>query len=114
MPLFDLESGRRRFGSLREQCPEERDQLNALDAIVADGDYGYTIAWGFQGAEQAGLKTKTWQTNSANPREAHAALDGETVALDERFSNGQLWPGDPAGGAQNNANCKCSVTFGRE
>jgi len=68
----------------------------------------------FQGAEQAGLKTKTWQTNSANPREAHAALDGETVALDERFSNGQLWPGDPAGGAENNANCRCSVTFGRE
>jgi HK97 family phage portal protein len=68
----------------------------------------------FEGAKQANLKTKTWQTNSANPREAHAALDGETVALDERFSNGQLWPGDPAGGAENNANCKCSVTFGRE
>jgi HK97 family phage portal protein len=68
----------------------------------------------FQGAEQGGLKTKTWQTNSANPREAHAALDGETVALDERFSNGQLWPGDPAGGAENNANCRCSIVFGRE
>jgi len=68
----------------------------------------------FEGAKQANLKTKTWNVNSANPREAHAALDGETVALDERFSNGQLWPGDPAGGAENNANCRCSVTFGRE
>ncbi len=68
----------------------------------------------FEGAKQANLKTKTWQVNSQNPREEHAALDGETVALDERFSNGQLWPGDPAGGAENNANCKCSVTFGRE
>lgn len=67
-----------------------------------------------EGAKQGGLKTKTWQVNSANPREEHAAMDGETVALDEPFSNGQMWPGDPAGGAENNANCKCSVVFGRE
>jgi hypothetical protein len=23
-----------------------------------------------------------------------------------------LWPGDPVGGADNNANCQCSVVFG--
>lgn len=67
-----------------------------------------------EGARQGGLKTKTWQVNSANPRPEHASMDGETVNIDEYFSNGMRWPGDPMGGAENNSNCKCSVTFGRE
>jgi HK97 family phage portal protein len=67
-----------------------------------------------EGARQSGLRTKTWQVNSPNPRPIHAAMSGETVALGETFSNGMRWPGDPAGGAENNANCHCSVVFGRE
>ena len=66
-----------------------------------------------EGARQGGLKTKTWQVNSSNPRPEHAAMDGETVGIEDLFSNGMRWPGDPAGGADNNANCQCSVTFGR-
>ncbi len=66
-----------------------------------------------EGARQAGFRTKTWVVNSSNPRPEHAAMAGETVAMGERFSNGQLWPGDPAGGAENNANCQCGIAFGR-
>jgi len=66
-----------------------------------------------EGAKQGGLREKTWQVNSANPRDEHAAMNGETVGIDEAFSNGMRWPGDPSGGAENNANCECSVTFGR-
>jgi HK97 family phage portal protein len=66
-----------------------------------------------EAATQGGLRTKTWQVNSANPRQEHALMDGETVPIGELFSNGMKWPGDPAGGADNNANCQCSVTFGR-
>jgi hypothetical protein len=64
-------------------------------------------------ARQGGLKTKTWHVNSSNPRPAHAAMSGATVGIKELFSNGMMWPGDPAGGADNNSNCACSVTFGR-
>jgi len=64
-----------------------------------------------QAARQGGLRTKTWQVNSANPRDAHAAMDGETVGIGDLFSNGMAWPGDPSGGAENNANCKCSCVF---
>lgn len=66
-----------------------------------------------EAARQGGLKTKTWQVNSANPREDHAALDGTTVAIGELFPNGMRWPGDPSGGAEQVANCQCSVSFGR-
>ena len=66
-----------------------------------------------EGARQGGLRSKTWQVNSSNPRDEHALMDGETVGIGDLFSNGMRWPGDPAGGAENNANCKCSVRFGR-
>jgi len=66
-----------------------------------------------EAARQGGLKTKTWQVNSANPREDHAALDGTTVGIGELFPNGMKWPGDPSGGAEQVANCQCSVSFGR-
>jgi len=64
-------------------------------------------------ARQGGLKTKTWHVNSSNPRPSHARLSGVTVGIRELFSNGMMWPGDPAGGADEVANCSCSVTFGR-
>jgi len=80
----------------------------AVSGVTSASNFGSQEA-----ARQGGLRTKMWQVNSQNPRDAHIAMDGETVGIRERFSNGMLWPGDPAGGADNNANCMCSVTFGR-
>jgi hypothetical protein len=77
---------------------------------------GVTSATNFgaqEGAKQGGLRTKTWRVNSGNPRDEHAAMNGETVGIREPFSNGMMWPGDPSGGADENANCMCSVDFGR-
>jgi len=51
--------------------------------------------------------TKTWLTGR-NPRPSHAALDGETVAIDATFSNGLQWPGDGSD-ADEIAGCNCSV-----
>ena len=54
--------------------------------------------------------TKTWVVTSANPRASHAAMDGETVGLDDKYSNGMDWPGDVAGAGGDGgeiANCSC-------
>jgi len=70
-----------------------------------------TFASGFgvvEAAKQNGAGTKTWRTTSSNPRSSHARLNGETVPLDDDFSNGLKWPGsigDPA----ETAGCKCAV-----
>lgn len=48
--------------------------------------------------------TKTWITGP-NPRTEHAAMDGETVPIDELFSDGSKWPGD----GPDSAGCNCSV-----
>lgn len=54
--------------------------------------------------------TKTWETG-ANPRPDHASMDGETVGIDENFSNGGNWPGDPVLGAEGVSNCNCGVSI---
>ena len=80
----------------------------AVAAVTAASSFGSR-----EGARQSGLRTKTWQVNSGNPRPDHAAMDGETVDIEDVFSNGMRWPGDPAGGADNNAGCECSLVFSR-
>ena len=68
-----------------------------------------------EGAKRSPYTSKVWQVNSGSPRASHAALAGETVAINERFSNGLLWPGDPTGGnADERAGCQCSVGFRRD
>ena len=66
---------------------------------------------GHDAARATGGKTKTWNTNSGNPRPSHAAMNGETVGVDDTFSNGAMWPGDVALSADEAAGCQCSVTY---
>lgn len=71
-----------------------------------------TFASGF-GAMEAGRQnsskaTKTWSVTSSNPRASHAAMNGETVGIDDVFSNNLRWPGgigDPA----EVAGCQCAL-----
>lgn len=55
------------------------------------------------------VATKTWRVTSKNPRSAHAAMNGETVPVGAKFSNGADWPGDPVLGADGVAGCLCAV-----
>jgi hypothetical protein len=73
-----------------------------------------TTASGFAASDAAqavGAGTKEWQVNNSNPRQSHAAMDGEIAALGEPFSNGMMWPGDPEGGPDETCGCDCSVTI---
>lgn len=62
-----------------------------------------------EGAEQAGATHKVWHVNSTESR--HPTMNGERVAIGEKFSNGLLWPGDPAGSVDDTAGCVCSLGF---
>jgi hypothetical protein len=86
--------------------------MSARVPEIAQSNVTTASSFGTQeAAKQGGLKHKTWQVNSDNPRREHALMNGETVGINDLFSNGMLWPGDPAGGAENNAHCMCSVVF---
>ena len=53
---------------------------------------------------------KLWDaTLDAKTRDSHIRVDGEIKELDEPFSNGLKFPGDPDGGAAEVCNCRCAL-----
>jgi len=61
--------------------------------------------------EQSGVvEEKEWiSSRDADVRPSHQ-IDGEPAKLDEPFSNGLMYPGDPAGAAEEIINCRCTVS----
>lgn len=62
-------------------------------------------------AKDAGADiVKQWDsTMDKRTRKSHAHVDGEIRELDEAFSNGLQYPGDPSGGAAEVVNCRCAL-----
>lgn len=62
-----------------------------------------------QGAKSKGADVvKQWDsTLDGKTRPSHKKVDGEIRELDERFSNGLDFPGDPSGKAGEVVNCRC-------
>lgn len=42
---------------------------------------------------------------------SHAGVDGERIPLDQPYSNGLMFPGDPAGSAKEVCNCRCTQGY---
>lgn len=60
------------------------------------------------GAVKADTVTKVWHTaRDPRVRDSHADQDRQSVGLEGAFSNGLMYPGDPAGGAHETSNCRC-------
>lgn len=79
------------------------------------GTIGATLATTYatfatvEAGRQTSAASKTWLVMSGRPRPEHAQMDGETVGIDDTFSNGAKWPGDPVLGADGVAGCTCEV-----
>lgn len=59
--------------------------------------------------EQGADVVKQWDaTLDGKTRESHRRVDGEIRELDEKFSNGLMYPGDPNGAAAEVINCRCA------
>lgn len=66
---------------------------------------------GYENAVKMGIDVqKRWlATLDKRTRGSHRHLDGETVKLDEEFSNGLKYPGDPGGAGSEVYNCRCTM-----
>ncbi|MDO5049992.1 MAG: phage portal protein [Actinomycetaceae bacterium] len=62
-------------------------------------------------SHSGGTVLKTWVTVSGDPRDEHASLDGETVSIDDDFSNGLAYPGDSSGAPEDFVNCLCALEY---
>ena len=62
-------------------------------------------------AKSKGCKIlKQWcATLDAKTRDSHAMVDGEIREVDEKFSNGLMFPSDPNGIASEVVNCRCTM-----
>ena len=85
---------------------ESRVERNASSLATAVTNSGTA-----EGARQSGVRCeKEWNHNpSKHPRSNHAAMDGERVPIDGRFSNGARWPGDTNLSAEESCGCHCTV-----
>lgn len=60
------------------------------------------------GAVQAYQVRRVWRTASDDRvRDSHAGVNGESVGMNERFSNGLLYPGEPGAPASEVIGCRC-------
>lgn len=102
---------------------ESDDPTEAAGSVFADVSRAAVLAtavatlaasWGSEEAarQRAPRATKTWRTTSGNSRSSHARMNGETVPVGERFSNGMRYPGDDTD-MDETAGCRCVITIHR-
>ena len=64
----------------------------------------------YKAQEMGADVVKQWDaTLDSSTRESHQAVDGQIREIDEKFSNGLMFPGDPSGGAAEVINCRCAL-----
>lgn len=56
-----------------------------------------------------GMRKEWLATLDRRTRDTHARLDGERVEVEDRFSNGLRYPGDPSGEPGEVYNCRCTM-----
>lgn len=108
---------------LKNAIQSEMGTTKTRAKLIARQETMTALATGqFDMMKSAGATTKTWHHRpQKNPRDGirtpvnHVALDGETVGIDEKFSNGLRYPRDPNDGrAEEVINCRCYLTYGFE
>ena len=90
---------------------ENRDSVTFGKALATTAAGWAMLHEAPQQAEAQGIhKTimKVWVTGD-NPRDEHAAMNGEMVPIDDNFSNGCFWPGDDNGDPDTTCGCNCST-----
>jgi SPP1 gp7 family putative phage head morphogenesis protein len=87
---------RERLGELSRSRSELIARTETHRAAIGAAD--------LQARESGVVRARTWRaTNDARTRPEHAAMHGETVGLDEAFSNGEMYPSSP--------NCRCYIEY---
>jgi hypothetical protein len=110
--LLDIESvlaepeGTRTVEDVFIRAEEQRSGASAAALVTMFSAFAMVEA----GTQLGGGKAmKVWRVTSKSPRPEHARMNGESVPVDQKFSNGADWPGDPKLGADGVAGCRCSV-----
>ncbi len=108
---------------LKKAIYEEMDTSHRRAKLIARQETMMSLATGqFDMMKAAGAKIKTWHHRpQKDPRDGthgkvdHVSMEGETVPINKAFSNGLMYPRDPADGRPEEViNCRCYLTYGFE
>lgn len=106
---------------LKKEIEAEMSTTATRAKLIARQETSTALATGqFDMMKAAGATTKTWHHRpQVNPRDGtngkvnHVILDGQTVGIDQRFSNGLRFPRDPEDNRPEELiNCRCYLTYG--
>lgn len=114
-----IEAGIGREKMADEILQEYEIQTRSRARLIADQETVMTLETGhYDMMQKSGATTKTWHHRpQKNPRDGsdggpnHVKMDGETVPIDARFSNGLRYPCDPEGPARETIKCRCYVSL---
>lgn len=93
-----------RVESVYSEYPTYRAETIARTEATAANNLGFV-----EGYQQGGVNGKEWiATGDHRTRTSHmqAEADG-VIGINESFSNGLKYPGDPRGGPEETVNCRC-------
>lgn len=97
---------------LRHEMAEREDNESTLQGrTLARSFAGIGTSEGARQAKEQGSTKrvlKQWVTGP-NARQSHMLMDGETVPVDDTFSNGAYWPGDDMLSAEESCYCNCTT-----
>jgi phage portal protein BeeE len=105
-------------GKYREWYGESGVSFDASRAYTIARTEVHSLA-GFaqhEAASQSGVfPYKEWVASlDDRTRDSHLAMNGETVPIDEAYSNGLMQPGDPDGDPGEIINCRCNEVYHTE
>ena len=84
-----------------------RSRAIAQTEVITAGNAGTNFA-----ALTVGANRKEWIAVMDNrTRDSHREVDGEIKKIEERYSNGLRFPGDPEGPAAEVINCRCVEAY---
>lgn len=92
---------------------EKRESKDAetFGRSLATAVSGWALVEAVHQAQRQGYEKKVekeWETGP-NSRPSHAAMNGQRVGIDEKFSNGAEWPGDDNLSPDESCGCNCST-----
>ena len=93
------------------QTREDRDSISWGSSITS-AVASWAVIEAVHQAQRNGYTRrveKQWDTGP-NPRDSHAAMNGQRVPIDDNFSNGAYWPGDDNLPLGEVCGCNCSTS----
>lgn len=104
----DLRQVSKRMRSVADM-DERAAMRTARTAMTSAQNAGRLDAYRRSAAMGIDVRKRWRSTLDGHTRHSHRRLDDEVAGLDEAFSNGLMYPGDPSGAGREVYNCRCTV-----